>query len=200
MAQAALGLHEGLWSSTRLPSLVAPGQRISGREWAALLLAGAGAALAACFLDLGLRLPGHAILRSVFPMALGLALVPRQGAGLVMGAGALLTAGGLRLAGLGPGAGALTSLLLIGPCLDLALWNASAGWRVYLRFALAGLAANLAALAVRGGLKLVGVDVGSRPWEAWWPVAIGTYALFGIIAGLVSAVAWFRLGPNREAA
>ena len=43
-----------------------------------------------CFgLHLGLRVPGHAILKCVFPLALGFALVPRGFAGSVMGSAAL---------------------------------------------------------------------------------------------------------------
>ena len=44
--------------------------------------------------------------------------------------------------GSGLGIGALTSLCLIGPMLDVALWRTKSGWPVYLSFALAGCRAN----------------------------------------------------------
>jgi hypothetical protein len=165
-----------------------------------LLGTGAVAALASAFLDLGLGIPGHAILRAVFPMAFGLAVVPRQLAGTVMGAGALATAIVVKAGGAGAlGVGAMTSLLLTGPLLDVALWRAKRGWRLYLGFAVAGLVSNLAAMAVRGGAKLSGLDhLGGRPFTDWWPVAVGTYALCGVIAGLVSALVWFQFSAGRR--
>ena len=53
----------------------------------------------------------------------------------------------------GTGNGRLTSLCLIGPMLDAALWRAKAGWPVYLNFALASCLANLGAFVVRGARK-----------------------------------------------
>jgi hypothetical protein len=127
-------------------------------------------------------------------MALGLALVPRRGAGTVMGGSALATALLLGAArGGGAGAGALTSLSLTGPLLDLALWGAERGWRLYLGIVLAGLGSNLVALLVRGGLKALVPGSGRRPAEEWWASAPLTYPICGILAGLLSAFVWFRL-------
>jgi hypothetical protein len=72
-----------------------------------------------CFTDFNLQIPGHAILRAVLPMAIGLALVPRKNGGTVMGVAAL--------GGELPGLGACTSLALLGPMLDLALRSSAAG-------------------------------------------------------------------------
>ena len=95
------------------------------------------------------------------------------------------------------GVGALTSLGLIGPLLDVALWRARQGWRLYVGFALAGLGANLAALAVRAGPKLVGLDhAAGRPLAAWWTQAAVSYAVCGLVAGLISALVWFRFAPR----
>ena len=88
---------------------------------ASLQVSAVVAAVSASYLELLRQVPGHAILRSVLPMALGLACVPRRGAGCVMGGTALGTATCLGLFGHGPGVGNLTSLALTGPLLDLAL-------------------------------------------------------------------------------
>jgi hypothetical protein len=157
-------------------------------EIGVLLAAGVVAGLTAAAPDFHLRIPGHAILRSIFPMALGMALVPRRLGGVVMACSALGTAfllNGFGVAGLG--AGAITSLSLTGPLLDAAVWRARAGWRLYLCFVVAGLASNLVALLVRAGAG------GGRPAEFWWQQAVITYPLCGIVAGLVSAAVWFQL-------
>jgi len=192
-----LAVHPGLAGSTRLP-LLSQEDRIAATEFLALLGAGACAAAATVWLDFGLRVPGHAIMRVVFPMSLGLALVPRRMSGAVMGAGSLATAGSLAAAGLTSiGPGALVSLVLTGPLMDLALWRARRGWRVVLGFALAGLMANLIALAVRAAPKLAGLEhAGKRPFALWWPQAVGTYALCGLLAGAVSAFVWFQFASR----
>jgi hypothetical protein len=159
-----------------------------------LLGAGVSAALATAFLDRKLGVPGHAIIRAVFPMAFGLAFAPRRMGGMIMGAGALGTALVIKTGGMATiGPGAMTSLVLTGPLMDVALWRASRGWRLYLAFASAGLAANSMALAVRAGAKLGGLGhLTGRPLGAWLPLAVGTYPLCGVLAGLVSAMIWFR--------
>jgi len=199
MHVAGLSIHGGLAQGSRIGALTRGEERVRGAEILLLLGTGMVAALASAFLDMGLRIPGHAILRAVFPMAFGLAAVPRRFAGSVMGVGAVASAIALKAGGSGAlGMGATTSLILTGPLLDLALWRAQRGWRLYLGFALAGLASNLAALAVRGGVKVGGLDrLGGRPLADWWPVATGTYALCGILAGLVSALVWFHLSADR---
>lgn len=202
MYAAVLSVHPGLAGGSRLRVWPHEGRESYVAEMAVLLGAGVLATVATAFFDFGLRIPGHAILRAVFPMSLGLALAPRRMGGLVMGIGAMgsalvLTAGGMAALG----SGAMTSLLLTGPMLDLALWRPRHGWSLYVGFALAGLGSNLAALAVRAGVKLVGLEgAGGRPFGSWWPQAVGTYALCGLLAGLLSAAVWFRFrarsGPD----
>jgi hypothetical protein len=162
------------------------------------------AACATAFLDFNLRVPGHAILRAVFPMAFGLALAPRQFAGAVMGASAMLSVGLLNFAGAAQvGFGAMTSLALTGPLLDLALWRARRGIGIYFGLAMAGLASNMVALAIRATAKALGLDgPGTRGLANWWPQAVVTYALCGLLAGGLGAFIWFRFAaskPDREA-
>jgi hypothetical protein len=200
MQSPILSIHPGLAESTRLPSLVHQRQQVGLLEILTLLLAGAAAAAASVLLDYSLRIPGHAIIRCVFPMAMGLALAPRRMAGMVMAGGALgstLAMGAVGLGGLG--AGATTSLLLTGPLLDFALWRARRGWRLYLGFAAAGLLSNLTALLVRGATKFVGIGRGGgRSFSDWWMQASVTYVLCGLIAGLVSAAIWFRFASRDD--
>ena len=194
MRTTTLSIHSGLADSSRLPSLARKPDHLYAADVLLLLRAGVTAALATALLDFGLRIPGHAIIRAVFPMSLGLALAPRRMGGMVMGASAFGSALVIHGSGFAAiGLGAMTSLTLTGPFLDLALWRARRGWRLYLGFGLAGLGSNLAALAVRGGTKLAGLDPAlARPFAAWWLPAIGTYALCGALAGLISALVWFR--------
>lgn len=196
MTPAILRIHDRLRTASRLPVLSRPEGKITAAELAVLLATGVVAALAAAGPDLHLRIPGHAILRSVFPMALGMALVPRRGGGVIMGGSALATALALRFSGAaGMGAGALTSLSVTGPLLDLALWRMRGGWQLYLGFILAGLGSNLIALLARGGFKLfvAAEAAGGQAIEVWWRSAMVTYPLCGIIAGLLSAAVWFQL-------
>ena len=196
MAMGLLGVHDGLLASGRLPALARAGRAISLVEVAALILFGVAAAgLSVALPDLRLQIPGHAVLRSVFPMALGLAIVPRQWGGCIMGGSALATALLLRVGGVGGvGAGAITSLTLTGPLLDLALWGARDGWRLYLGFVLAGLASNLLAFGMRWGALALGLDIGGGGgFASRFVLACFTFPACGILAGLVSAAFWFHL-------
>lgn len=197
-----LPTHETLLHNSRLSSLLPTQQRTAAFELSALLLAGFASASASVFLHLRLGIPGSSIVRTVFPMALGLALAPRRGAGCVMGASALASVVLFRVGGFGLlGVGATTSLFLTGPLLDLALWRPKRGVRLYFCFALAGLAANLGALTIRGGVKLFGFDHATgRTLAMWFPQAVVTYALCGLLAGLLSAVVWFRFASRHPAA
>jgi hypothetical protein len=191
-------VHDGLVAAGRLPSL-SRARRISAVELLLLLLCGATAAATVGFVKLGLRIPGHSIVLSVFPMAFGLSLAPRRLAGSVMSAGAFGTAALLSGAGAANyGSGAFTSLCLIGPMMDLALSGARSGWRLYLGLVLSGVGANLLALASRAGAKLVGMDLaGARPFDSWWLQAVVTYSVSGVVAGLVGAFCWFQLSTGR---
>ena len=196
MATIPLPLHDGLLDGTRLRGFVSRGAPASLVEVVALVGFGALAAVASECLEFHLRIPGHAILRVVFPMALGLALIPRRGAGTIMGCSALCAGLLLRTTPF-PAArfslGALTSLTLTGPLLDLSLRRAARGWRMYVAFGLAGLMSNTAALVVRGGAKYLGLEhAGARPLREWLPSALASYVLCGAAAGLISGWIWFR--------
>jgi hypothetical protein len=193
-------IHDGLVAAGRLPSLAAAGRRISAIELLLLFLCGAAAATTVGFVKLGLGIPGHAIVLAVLPMALGLSLAPRRFAGSVMSAGAFGTAAALSSAGLVTfGWGALTSLCLTGPMMDLAVAGARQGPRLYLGLVLSGVAANLLALASRAVPKLLGIDLaGGRPFDAWWMQAALTYTLSGAVAGLVGAICWFQFSSGRH--
>ena len=81
-----------LTTHSRLPRVAGwlGASRMSGLATLASL--GVASALLTLFVDLDVKLPGHAILRSIAPTALGLALVPRRNAGAVMAGFAGLTA------------------------------------------------------------------------------------------------------------
>ncbi|MEZ6066656.1 MAG: hypothetical protein R3B90_13340 [Planctomycetaceae bacterium] len=191
MSASLLPLHPELARASRLSRLQGSAEWATTGEMLVLSLMGCVAAVASSLLDLHLRVPGHAILRVVFPMAVGLAVVPRRGAGFVMGGTALLTALALRFSHVGSDAGmsigALTSLTATGPLLDVALRQARNGRRLYLAMAVAGLGGNLIALVVRGAAKGLALDHGGgRSLLAWLPSAIVSYSLCGLAAGLVS--------------
>jgi hypothetical protein len=189
-----LAINTALAGQSRLVALT--GRRDAAQPWEVAVLVGCGllASAAVLLLDFSLRIPGHAILRSVLPMSFGLALVPRRGAGATMGVSALLgllIGGGL---GYSAGTGATTSLLATGPLLDLAARQASRGWRLLIAFGAAGLLSNLLAFAVRGLTRLPqgGGGTGGRGGAGWWSVAPLSYAACGLIAGVVCAIIWFR--------
>ena len=163
MNAVLLPLHRELLASSRVAAWTRPSDRLRWAELGFLIGAGATAAVAVSCLDFGLRVPGHAILRAVFPMALGLSLAPRRLGGLVMGASAWAMAMLLKsTGGSGLGIGALTSLCLTGPMLDVALWRAKSGWPVYLSFAAGGCLANIGAFAVRGAGKAVRLGIAAE--------------------------------------
>ena len=132
------------------------------QELAILIGLGVVAALATSVAASFIRLPGHAILRGTLPLILGVSFVPRRTAGSVMSAAAAATFGALRLGGMGlPNPAAWVGLLCLGPAIDLATASATSGWKLYARFAAAGLLANLVAFAARMALgqAIVGAAV-----------------------------------------
>lgn len=196
----SLPLHPGLSEASRVRSIPTD-QRMALLEWLTLIgIGGMTAVLSAC-IDLHVRIPGHAILKVVFPVAAGMALVPRKYAGSVIGVSALVTALPMRALGFngeGVGYGALTSMTLIGPILDVILSQAKSKKFVYLGFVIAGLASNVLALLVRGGVKWMGWErPGRRPLGEWLAQASVTYVVCGIVAGLISAAVWFSFGDRR---
>jgi hypothetical protein len=150
-----VALQMFLAGGTRIPPLTQAGENVRPVEMAALVTLGFLAAVATQMLDFSLGIPGHAIIRSVLPFSLGIALVPRRRAGLVMGSTAVGTALAMEAARYGDaGIGALTSLFLCGFLLDQAASRAKQGWPLYVGVALAGLVTNLAAFAARAISKL----------------------------------------------
>jgi len=202
MLETVLGVNEGLVSAGRFGALARAGQRVSMLELAALMTCGMFAALAAAFIETPWQIPGQSIVQSVVPMALGLALVPRRTAGTVMGIGSALTVACMRTGGFhGIGFGAMTSLFLTGPMLDVAVWSAQGGWRLYVRIVVAGLATNVAALVIRLAAKVLSGDMsGGRRLASWLPQAIWTYPLCGVVAGLIGAMAWFHWASRQPTA
>jgi hypothetical protein len=190
-------VRDGVIGATRIPSLARTWQRISVIELLLLLMCGATAAAAVGLVKLRLGIPGHSIVLAAVPLALGMALAPRRMAGCVMSGGALGTAWLLTTAGTGSyGSGSFVSLSLLGPLMDLALTGVRGGRRVYAALILSALTTNLLALASRAVPKVLGLDVGSRPWDSWWLLASVTYTLSGIVAGLLGAICWFHFNDR----
>lgn len=192
-----LPVDEGLRATSRLPPLCAGHETVRRLELAALALAGIAAALLTHLLRLHLGIPGSSIVFTIVPLAFGFALVPRRGAGAVMSGAALATTAVLGVAGVRlDGIGAVTSLIVTGPLLDLARrWGQAGGWRLYRGFVLAGAASNAAAFVVRAAAKLLELPGGTvgGSFHAWWPRAVVSYSAAGLLAGLAAATAWFRL-------
>lgn len=179
---------------SRIPVLARAPERVSAAEVVLLLASGAVAAMAVGLLKLNLGIPGHAIVLAAVPMVFAVSVAPRRFAGSLMSAGALGTALLLTTSRIANyGSGAIVSLTVIGPLMDIALRRARNGSRVYAGLVISGVAANLLALASRASTKFIGLDIGSRPFEGWWPQAVVTYALSGAIAGLLGALCWFHL-------
>lgn len=205
MPATLLSRHPGLFATSRLQRVATLSASPSLSDWLILSVFGVLAACSSTFLDLGIqRVPGHAILRVVFPLAMGLAVVPRYGAGCMMGSTAGITAIGLYSAGFrgeALGMGALASLIATGPLLDGTLRRANGGWRQIASFMLAGLTSNLIALAVRGSAKAIGWEAaGRRPLAEWLTQAVATYILCGILAGLISGMVLFSTRKRRNLA
>lgn len=155
----------------------------------------------ASFVKLRLGIPGHAIILSVLPISAGLATVPRYGAGTVMSLMAIATIAVFRAMGLpiGGGPGAVTSMLAVGPIMDVVLARAR-GWHLHVGLLLAGLIANIVALVARGGLKLLSFQpLVGRPFGEWFRSAVVSYPLSGAAAGVICALALFRFTTNRNA-
>jgi hypothetical protein len=163
---------------------------------ACLLACGAAGMFAVGMLhQLRVQLPGHAILRGALPMALGLSLVPRRSAGVVMSLGAGLTAAIMIWGGFGrfPNAAAL-SVLALGPVIDLAMSGDVRGWRLYRRLTLAGAAANLLAFAFKVAMLRLGWDtVSGGNFANFLGTALVSFIFCGALAGLLSAAVCFRL-------
>jgi hypothetical protein len=168
---------------------------------ATLLLAGAFATVAVAAFSPAWRIPGHAILRATLPMVCGMALVPRRFGGSVMTVGA--GAAALALSAIGFGnwqPAAVVSLLALGPAIDIAMTGrATTGWRLYLRFALAGILANSLSFGVR--FATFAFQHGDGRPRTLTQFSVGVFLSFaacGALAGLLSAVFCFRSSANAK--
>lgn len=190
-------LRPTLSSTTRWPGL-SRDDAAAAAEWALLLGLGAVATCCGAFLELGLRIPGHAILYSVLPTAAGLALVPRRGAALVVSAGALVTAGVLRLAHVGElPIAAIVGLASLGPALELAAAKSRPGPTFYAAFAVAGAAANLVVYGVRWlTFFAAGEVVSAKPFAQLGWRGAASFVACGLVAGLLGAALGFRSRPR----
>jgi hypothetical protein len=219
----------GLAGAARWQLPKSPGARISTTELVALVDLGIIAALAASVPIPWFRIPGHAILRGTLPLILGVSLVPRRTSGSIMSLAAAATCLVMRGVGTGvPNPAAWVGLLCLGPAVDVALSGAKAGWTLYLRFAMAGMAASVAAFAVRiamgpvGAVAMTAAGAGrGRTWapgsgmggggmgggrgvglgapiEDFWLPALASFALCGAIAGFLCAAIWFRARPRQD--
>jgi hypothetical protein len=195
MLSTAFAPHASLQDRGRVPA-ISRAAEISAGEVVCLLACGALAAAAIGFVHLSLRTPGHAILRGVLPMAIGFALVPRYWAGTLMAIGAAITSTAMSAVHLGSfPASAMLSVLALGPVLDLALLGRPHGWRLYARFIIAGVIANVFAygLKVAGVALGIGMFGGGREFQRFaLPVVLSSYILCGALAGLFGAAACFR--------
>jgi hypothetical protein len=192
-------VHQGLTEAARVPSLARSRERISAVEVLLLLMSGAAAAAAVGMAKLGLGIPGHAIVLAALPLAFGMSVAPRRLAGSLMSAAALGTAWVLRAAGAADyGSGSMVSLCLLGPMMDVALRRVGAGWRLYAALVAAGVATNVLALGSRAATKIIGLDLGGRPFDSWWLLAVVTYTLSGVVAGLLGAFCWFHVNERSE--
>jgi hypothetical protein len=193
------GIHDGLAAAGRIPAISRNREHISVSEIVLLILCGATAAAVSGFVRLGIRFPGHSIVLSIIPMALGFALAPRKNSGFIMSAGAFGMAAAFSLSRMADyGSGAFVSLCLIGPVMDLAFTKFRNGWKLYAGLLLAGVGTNLLALTSRSASKLLGLDFASmRPFGTWWAEAAVTYTISGAIAGLIAAFCFFNLRKQR---
>ncbi len=196
-ANPALAKASRWWTSLRPTN----NRATTARELAILMSLGVVAAVATSAGNLGISLPGHAILRGTLPLVLGISLVPRRGSGTVMSMAAVITLAGMRLTGAGQlNLAAATGLACLGPALDVAFAVVRPGWRIYVLAAMAGAAANLVAFAVRfGSAAWLGEAGVGRGFLSFWPVALVSFVLFGAAAGMISALAWFRTNPPAQA-
>ncbi len=187
--------------ASRLRMFSHPTDALSVRELLILILAGGIATSFVALLPMPIRVPGHAILKATLPLMCGVALVPRHWAGTMAGLAALVAAAIFLMLGIGHlQAAAVTSLLTIGPAMDWALRGANSGrWLLYLRFALAGMAANLCAFAVRWGLAMFQADsLHPLNMQQFVLGAFLSFTVCGIAAGLLSGVICFRNSAVNE--
>jgi hypothetical protein len=192
MLSAVLPVNDELSHRSRLRAISSPALHADWLEVSLLLLMGVIAAALTAFVQLRMRVPGYVILFGVVPMSCGLAVAPRRRAGGLMSVAAIIA-----LFGFGPAAAmskitAIVSLALLGPLLDWAARLARSGKTLYFAFAAAGLASNAAAFVAKALEKRSGANPASRPYAEWISVAPVSFAICGIVAGLIGAGLFFQ--------
>lgn len=190
-------LDAHIQESSRL-GILKPLAHSHARELLFLVSMGVIAAVCSTFLKTHLGIPGHSILKVVLPISFGFAVVPTRHSGSVMGFSALCCGLLFRsiVPGGGDGVGALTSLVLFGPVLDLSLRFAKRPFSAWFLLAGAGLVTNAGAFLVRGGFKFLGRgDAANKLLADWFSFAMLSYTVCGLIAGLVCGMMFFRYGP-----
>lgn len=189
-------INQGMLDSSRLSIVSRVQPNLHAREWLIILGVGIITGLIVQYVNFHLKIPGHAILKTVLPISLGISLVPRKSSGTLIAMTGLSTLLILRMAhGTMTGTGALTNLAATGVFLDIALSFARPGWRLMLAFSMAGLVSNLLALVVRGTWKLWLQN--SFEFYGWLSTAEITYPACGILAGLLGALLFFRTQTHR---
>ena len=144
-------------------------------------------------IKLSIGIPGHAIIKIMIPMAIGLSLAPVRSAGAIMGISGLVTAliSQILTKSTGTGTGAYTSLVCTGVLIDLTLYFANTGWKLYSGLMISGLIANVIALYVRSGFKsFFRIDV--IDFNTWSQTAAFTYPICGLLAGLLCSLVVFK--------
>lgn len=158
-----------------------------------LICFGIIAGISVAHIKLSIGIPGHAIIKVMIPMALGLSLAPARSAGAIMGISGLITAfiGQTLTEGPGTGTGAYTSLVCTGVLMDFTLYFANTGWKLYTGLMVSGLFANLIALYVRSGFKSF-LKINIFDFNTWFQTAAFTYPICGLLAGLLCAFLVFK--------
>jgi len=186
-------VNHSLAKARRLPVLAAPMQGVTAWELVILVVAGVLSGVMS-FVIRGWGIPGSTVIQGILPMAAGLAIVPRRGAGLLMGTSALATGlvmGAVSKFNVNPSA--LARLWLLGACLDIGLSRNENNSRIWFLFITAGLGANLIGYGVKQVSAQLGWEgVGGHGISSAWPVTLMSYAVCGAIAGGVSAILFFR--------
>lgn len=158
-----------------------------------LICFGVIAGISVAHIKLSIGIPGHAIIKIMIPMALGLAIAPVKSAGSIMGISGLISAfiGQTLTEGPGTGTGAYTSLVCTGVLMDFTLYFANTGWKLYTGLMVSGLFANLIALYVRSGFKSF-LKINIFDFNTWFQTAAFTYPICGLLAGLLCAFLVFK--------
>jgi hypothetical protein len=194
-----MAVNSSLEAARRFARPIGSTGSVARAEWLILLGSGAASAVMALFIR-GWGIPGSTVLQALLPMAAGLAVVPRRGAGATMGAAALVT--GMLLGGLGvrpANASTLVRLFLLGACLEAGPLKSDKPGRVWPWFVAAGLAANVLGL----GAKALFAQLGAEGWGghgvfAFWPWRLLSFAACGALAGGLCAVVFFRRRSPRD--